>query len=165
MKLPHHTTLLRSVEQEPLPAILTLLLALALLFQLMMPMQIDLPDVAARPMPAPDLRTVEITLASMPLTATARNIFSPAGGAGKAMTTESGVVTLLGVARSGRRGAAVLRGADGTAITVPLGGRLGPWRVTGIGIGSARISSSARTITLRIGDATASAAPTEASDQ
>lgn len=141
-----------------MPAALALLLALALLFQLLTPVTVDLPDVPMRAMNAPDLRTAESLPASIPPVLAARDIFAPGGSGGKAGAPGSGAVSLLGVARSGRGGAAVLRGADGVAVTVPLGGRIGPWRVTGIGAASARIDDGSRSLTLRVGDTAAPAA-------
>lgn len=135
-----------------MPAALALLLALALMFQLMLPVQVDLPDVAARPMKALDLRPAPTPPASVPPALAARNVFAPGGGGGKNATGDAGAVTLLGVARSGRTGAAVLRGPDGATMTVPLGGRIGPWRVTGIGIATARIDNGARSMILRVGE-------------
>ncbi len=142
-----------------MPAALALLLALALLFQLLTPVTVDLPDMPMRAMKAPDLRTAESLPASIPPVLAARDIFAPSGSSGgKAGAPGSGAVSLLGVARSGRGGAAVLRGTDGVAVTVPLGGRVGPWRVTGIGAASARIDDGSRSLTLRVGDTAAPAA-------
>ncbi|MFB0874337.1 MULTISPECIES: hypothetical protein [unclassified Sphingobium] len=159
MKFPRLSTLRRSVEEAPLPAALTALLALTLLFQSLLPTAVDLPDVPMRAMKAPELRTAESLPASVPPALAARDIFAPGGGGGgKATAAGSGAITLLGVARSRRGGAAVLRGADGAAVAVPLGGRVGPWRVTGIGAASARIDDGSRSLTLRVGDSTAPSA-------
>lgn len=154
MKYPRLTTLRQSAEDAPLPAVLTLLLAVALAFQLLLPVDAQLPDVALRPLSAPNVTPIASTQVTIPPALLARNAFAPVGVASAGGGQAAASVALLGVARSGRGGAAVLRGSDGTTLAVPLGGRIGPWRVTGIGAGSARIDDGSRSLILRIGETT-----------
>ncbi len=161
MKLPSLTTLRRSAAEAPLPAALAGVLFAALVFQLALPAQVDLPDTALRPLKAPQLATISAAPVTVPAPLAQRDIFAPDGAGGE--TDASGGATLLGVARSARGGAAVLS-VGGATQAVPLGGRVGNWRVTGISANAVRLDDGGRTVILRIGQSTQPAAtPTEGS--
>ena len=144
----------QSAEAAPLPAALVATLGLALLFQLLAPVEARLPDVMVGRPQALALRPVALAPVAVPPAIIARSIFAPNGGATAGNQTGEGAIMLLGVARARGVGVAVLRTADGGAQTLRVGGRSGAWRVTGVGASAVRLNDGTRSRTLRIGQST-----------
>ena len=62
----------------------------------------------------------------------ARSMFAPAGGPAASGAGQVGDRKIVGSVRVGRAIYAVVQGADGRAVSVPLGGRIGDWRLMAV---------------------------------
>ncbi|MBB3980445.1 hypothetical protein GGR44_000076 [Sphingobium fontiphilum] len=156
MKFPRLSTLRRSAEAAPLPAAMSVLLAIALLFQLLMPVDPDLPAVPVGAGKALTLPRQAIATVEIPSAIGARAMFAPGGGGAK---SDSGVPMLIGLARSRGAGVAVLRGSDGVAHMLTIGQSIGRWRLVGLDSASVRLNDGERSLLLRVGEAASTGAP------
>lgn len=155
MKFPRLSTLRRSAEAAPLPVALSVLLAIALLFQTLMPVDPDVPDVTiASPKPLALPRQI-VAAVDIPSGFGARAMFAPDGGGAK---SDGGVPMLIGLARSRGAGVAVLRGSDGVAHSLIVGQSIGRWRLVGVGDASVRLNDGERSLLLRVGEAASTGA-------
>lgn len=132
-----------------------MLLASALLFQMLMPVDPDVPDVSIGPGKALALPRQTVARVDIPSGIGARDMFAPGGGGAK---SDGGVPMLIGLARSRGAGVAVLRGSDGIAHSLAVGQSIGRWRLVGVGNASVRLNDGERSLLLRVGEAASTGA-------
>lgn len=148
----------------PLPVLATAVLLAGLVAQFALPVRTPLPEVAPSSARAvPRALALAAPVAASPLL-TQRTLFAPsrrfdpaavavnsANGAPAAADPFEGA-TLSGIARDRSFAVAVLRLAGGTTVSVRPGGRVGQWRLIGVGAASAGFARAGVVRTLHVGE-------------
>ena len=123
-------TIPRPNSPEFYPAMVCLTLVLAGALQLALPSTVDLPAQSGL---APRRARLAIIprIGAFPAIL-ARNVFSPEGGAGGAVSAGPDDLTVVGVVRAGRQAAILVKVGATPARLVRVGESLGGWRVAGL---------------------------------
>lgn len=147
-----------------LPALAVGALALGLAAQFALPVRTPLPEIGPSRARAVARHVAVISPVTPSRLLTGRTLFAPSRrfdpAADTGATTASGTpivdpfeaAVLTGIARDRTFAVAVIRQSTGTTLSLRSGGRIGQWRLIGVGAGSASFVSAGVVRTLRVGE-------------